>query len=183
MQNKINLNTINQILTRLIFVSVGILIIGLLYKIMHWPYASIFILSGFGGILFFYSAKFFLKKNKIALDFLKWIVVILFCFRATFIIMHWPYVLVFNILFFASLILLFFFWVLKPNNQSNSDSKQTVSSFLKQNGFYIVVALCILIGAFFKIMHMPGAGPFLIVGLAGAFIWAVNDMFGKKSKP
>lgn len=56
---------------------ISVLIIGALFRLMHWPFGSIIASSGMLAIIFIYSFWFSKKRNKTLLDILKVIWVIL----------------------------------------------------------------------------------------------------------
>jgi hypothetical protein len=69
---------------------VALVLIGSLFKIMHWPGSAVFLLTGFAGIFIIYAVHFSKKNKKGLTDFLKLMWVILILTTSTLIIFHWP---------------------------------------------------------------------------------------------
>jgi len=96
----------------IILISLAIIIIGCLFKIMHWPGSLILLPVGLLGVAIVYTFRFFHKKDKNRFDTLKWLWVITTYATSLCIIMRWvPRVLVIfphsilllTILYFASM--------------------------------------------------------------------------------
>lgn len=60
---------INTRLYRFISLSIAVLIVGTMFKIMHWPGSSFMIIIGIGSILIFYMIHFLKKNNKNLIDY------------------------------------------------------------------------------------------------------------------
>lgn len=88
----IMLVTNGTILTTKIFrtiqVGIGFLIIGAMFKIMHWPGASIILLVSMFTIAITYLVRFIYKKNKNRLDVLKLLWVLFSYIGGFLILMH-----------------------------------------------------------------------------------------------
>jgi len=88
----IMLVTNGTILTTKIFrtiqIGIGFLMIGAIFKIMHWPGASIILLVSMFTIAITYLVRFIYKKNKIRLDVLKLLWVLFAYIGGLFILMH-----------------------------------------------------------------------------------------------
>ena len=56
---------------RLILILVSVIIIGFLFKLMHWLNANLILMIGYFGIMILYTIRFILKKQKHLLDILK----------------------------------------------------------------------------------------------------------------
>ena len=69
----------NTIIIRIISISIGIIFIGELFKILHYPGANIFLFSGIVSISLAYLVHFIKKTDKQMLDFIKVIWVCSFC--------------------------------------------------------------------------------------------------------
>lgn len=87
--------------------AIGILIIGALFKIMHWPAANIIMSAAFILILLFYAFKIYKKEERIALDFIKLILIGFWCIQGVLSINHLPFAQYFKYGFWASFILWF----------------------------------------------------------------------------
>jgi hypothetical protein len=65
--------------------------IGVLFKVMHWPGATVLITSGLMGISFAYVVNFFEKIKIRRLDIFKLAWVFFRCAGALFVTLRWPY--------------------------------------------------------------------------------------------
>jgi len=56
---------------------IAVILIGVLFKLMHWPLSTILLSAGVAGLMIVYSISFFQKKTKLLLDYLKllWVAV------------------------------------------------------------------------------------------------------------
>ncbi|WP_204344507.1 GldL-related protein [Psychroserpens algicola] len=144
----------SKILTLPLRLAVIILIYGALFKVMHWPYANP--LMGFGSIsiLLLYLIRFFYKKEKVILDYVKLVIVLLWVFKyiiGVFHIMSLPYI--FEIL----LLVLCIWWLIEEGLDFISNRKLKGHLFLKSL-YYLFFGLttCLLVvGIIFKIQHWP----------------------------
>lgn len=91
---------------RIISFGIGILIIGVLFKIMHWPGYPLILLIAVLLIVTTYSVRFLKKKEKKRLDILKFLWVIIGYSITIMILQHWisdEYSIVAQILFWLAL--------------------------------------------------------------------------------
>lgn len=155
--------------------SIGIVILGSLFKILHWPYGNIFILSGFSAIMLFYFLRFLYKPDKNLSNISKLLIVVFFCSHKLFTIFHLPYK---EYLLYAALVALIGhyiadgFRIFTFDNYSNSDIAPKYSK-----AFHPIFLGVAILGALFKIMHWPYAGVLLTLGLSLLAIWFIKDMF------
>ncbi len=146
-----------KILTSPIRISIAVLIIGILFKIMHWPYGNIIITVAFSSISILYIFRFLNKTNKKWLDYAKLLLVVSFSIRGIFVILHLPFKDVLNIVALIAVI----GWLALGGYKDYYGSK-TKSLWQNMVGIGAVV---IFVGALFKIMHWPGASIMLVFGL------------------
>jgi hypothetical protein len=75
------------------FIIIGLIIylFGVVFKISHWPYSRFLFLVGLVIILVCYFLRFFYKKIKVFLDYIKMIWLLFFSVGTYFSINHWPY--------------------------------------------------------------------------------------------
>ena len=83
--------------------SIGILLIGVMFKVMHWPGGNLVMSLAFTLILVFYGIKVFKKKKKTTLDVVKLILIGFWCIQGVFVINHLPYSEIFKYGFWISL--------------------------------------------------------------------------------
>ena len=79
----------SKIFKRLFFLSIAVTLTGVLWKIMHWYPGNYLLLAGFSAFILSYSARFFLKPEKVLFDYLKWGWVVSTCVLIVCKIFHW----------------------------------------------------------------------------------------------
>lgn len=151
------------ILTVLIGLSIFVTTIGVSWKIMHWPYAGHLVIIGFLSIAVFSALHFFIKKKKSWAGFFKTLAALFFCIRAIFILNHWPYVLLWHILFLVTLsIWLFLMFRIKKRSKKSIDHVK--------NGLLIIALLSFSYGLLALWQHWLHG----FFGLMIAFVFMVS---------
>jgi len=150
-------------------VSLVLMTVGALFKIQHWPGASILLTLGFFllGAVFFPSALWVMKKeSKLKGSLFIYIISILggiaFIFGFLFKIQHWPGAGILLVFGFSTLGFLLIPAILISKLRDGQAKNLHVT--------YIISAVSLifyLFGDLFKIQHWPGAGILLILGAIG----------------
>ena len=70
---------------------IALFIIGALFKIQHWPYATVFFISGVAEFIMVYLVYLFAKKKKTWMSYTKLLFLFVFLLGRLFSILHWPY--------------------------------------------------------------------------------------------
>ena len=76
---------------------IGILIVGIMFKIMHWPGGSIIMSVAFGLILIFYALKVKSLKKRTNIDYIKLILIGFWSIQGILSINHLPYSEIFRV--------------------------------------------------------------------------------------
>jgi hypothetical protein len=148
-------------------IAIVLMSLGFLFKIQHWPGSALVLIASQGFLCIFYLPVFYLYKRK---ELGNWKARFtygfgLFCFSVFMIavlakIMHWPGA---GGMFALAMVL--FSLVFIPA-YTIGKVKQAGSKAAK--GMHVsggVVVALITLGLLFKLMHWPGAGPSLILGI------------------
>lgn len=159
-------------IVRLIRLSFPIIIIGVLFKIMHWSYSQALMTIGLGMIVLLYPIRFYFKKNKRLIDYVKLAVAICLPINYYLTVFHLPS---FFLLPIVSLCI-FIFWLIlevvdKYSRTPTKDFK--VIPF----GIASTLMLLVLAGAFFKLWHYPYGNLILIIGFSFLAIYFLIDTF------
>ena len=158
--------------------SVAMVLIGALFKIMHWPYSWLILSAGVCSLITFYAVKFSKKEPKTILDYSKLFLITSFSIHYIFNVFHLAYGHIFTYIIQASLIAYVILYD-KDVLFSDSDEYQELESSKPiknnlNNLFYGLAIICIIIGALFKILHWEfgyiNGNLLLIVGLLIAII-------------
>lgn len=165
----------NKILRVPLRITISILIFGILFKIMHWPYANIIIVSAFSLIAVFYLIRFLYKEGKTSLDVIKLTLILSWSFNGITVILHLPNYTAIKLITPVC----FLVWIFMEGlTYFNNEPQEQVSKrqFL-MNGLYSVAITLTSIGILFKVMHWPTAGPLLVSGISLAAISFFIEMF------
>jgi hypothetical protein len=73
-----------------ILIGFAIILIGVLFRIQHWPYGGLLIFMGLSAVLFAYFVRFLNKNNKGFIDFIKVLWIGTAFIGSYFKINHWP---------------------------------------------------------------------------------------------
>lgn len=179
---------------RVVMLAIGIMILGVLFRLMHWPYASVLTLAGSIIILVFYPLRYFYKPKKEIVDHLKLLLMIALVgyFVMDLFAPSWKKVC----LMAAALCMAGIHFFPKKSNQELLESEEQDSSYLGEDildmeikpkkydskipsGVMIGAFAFIIVGGFFKIQHWPGASWMLICGCGLAIISILLSTFRK----
>ena len=155
-------------------ICLSILLLGTLFKIMHWPNAYQIITIAITGILILYPIRFFFKKEKETMDYIKVIMIILWCLN---------YLLGFNQVFgFSVLIILFGWWLLTESTNYFNNNQLTLSNSAQNvyYGFIIISIGSIAFGTIFKVLHWPYGNLLFMLGVLLASILLIVDYFVRR---
>lgn len=148
---------------------------------MHWPYLFPFLLAGFGFIGVGYLLRFYLKKEKSALDYIKLGLIELWVLQGIFGYMDWRG---YRFLFYSAIVFLVA-WLIMGGPGSYFDSQNLdKGSFLYKWSIPILGILIVLlgVGAMFKIMHWPLGDTLSNIGWFGTAVWVLLFIFQTQRK-
>jgi hypothetical protein len=167
----------SSIIVRLLRLSIPIFLIGVLFKLMHWPFADKFMLISVLIVVLLYPIRFYLKKEKRAIDYAKLILLISFPINYYFQVFHLP---IPSFLPYVSLIS-FIAWILLEfyDNYTSHISKDA-SFRIFPFGIPSVIILTLLIGVLYKVIGLPNARTILIFGFVALCICFIIDTFKPK---
>ena len=168
----------NEKLFRTIYrIAIAVFIIGMLFKIMHWPYALEISVVGLSAIAISSCLYFYSKSPRSFFDQLGIVLVPLWCALALARILHVPYRSEIRITIFAIGLIYTgyhgFIWYQK-------DKKVGAKKFDLERTSFIVGLGLVGVGLFLKFRHWPYASTFLIAGLAVSAIYFLASAFKKE---
>ncbi|MCT4628724.1 hypothetical protein [Winogradskyella sp.] len=169
-------NIQKKILTFPLRIALIILIIGALFKIMHWPYANRLMLIGGVSISILYLIRFLYKKPKNKIDFVKLSLVFLWLINYLIDAFH-----VFNIpyLFEALLVALFIWWFTEEGVFYFKNRKFKRKGIIKMF-YYLICYLTLLalsLGILIKIQHWPYGSLIFVLGVLLLCLVLILDYF------
>ncbi len=161
--------------------SIAILLVGALFKTMHWSGASVLLLTGGIGIAIFYSLRFLQKNPKSFLDYTKLFLLLSFLLHYTFRVFHLAYGYLFTMGTQLGLLLFLIAYVrevLYPKENTLEVEGTQASKTVNRKGvstlLYGLSAIGIIVGALLKILHWEfyfiTGNMLLFVGLLAAAI-------------
>ena len=160
-------------------ISISIMLLGCLFKILHWPFSSELINSGCLLTILTYTGRFILKELKRFPDIVKLIFVILVCVRSIVIMNHLP----FQELFWITISITQIFALIYLYFSGNLSSIPPKSNSLVLKSLMAFSGLFIIVGCLFKIMHWLGSHECLIMGFGLLICWLISEPFLKNVQP
>jgi hypothetical protein len=116
---------------RLSYFAFSAFIIGTLFKLMHWPYSGLLILSSLVAIIVTYAIHFMIKRKKKFLDWMKVFAVTIKAIASMFWMSHWSYreeLSMASIVMLIALIVVFYIRVLKNNLDENEVPEHSIAN-------------------------------------------------------
>lgn len=153
----------------------------MLFQYMHWPYGMDLMLYGSMGLLVLYTIRFFFKRNKSSLDYVKLAIVVIWFFRifvSTFVGPTYSYI------FDIVLIGLSLWWFTDEGVNFYNDRKFRFSNSVKLI-YYILFALSFVICAFgmlLRILHWPYGALVFTSGVLLISLFLILDLLFIKRK-
>ncbi|WP_445711059.1 GldL-related protein [Flavobacterium sp.] len=161
------------IIVRLIRLSFPIIIISILFKVMHWPYTQLLMTIGLGIIVLLYPVRFYLKKEKRIIDYVKLLVAIFLPLNTYLNLFHLPSHYILPIISSTSFLL--YLLLELYNNYLNKESSKELTVF--PFGVLSVIIAILLLGVFYRILHFENATQILITGFVLLFLYFIVDTF------
>lgn len=170
------MSTGKKILKNPIRISIAVLLMGMLARIFHWPYASVIVITGFSAICLLYSIRFWKKTDKLFLDFVKLTLVIFWSLNGICRMLDLPYTLLFQIITGASFITWF---VLEGTAYFMDEDRRAKNSTLQiwWNVSMILGTLSIIAGSLMKVLHWEYANILLFLGIIMVALYILKDLF------
>jgi hypothetical protein len=166
-----------KILTFPLRVLVGIFILGMLVKIMHWAGGNILIITGLSAIAALYPFRFYKKENKRIKDYIKLILVLSWAFSVITGTLHLPYDNMMKIIPAIT------FWIwLGAEAYDFFILEKKEHAFSNYSVWSVIATAFILTGILLKILHWPFANILLILGFVCLVAWFIKDSLQKNKE-
>lgn len=145
-------------------VSIGFLIIGIMFRIMHWPAAKPILFAAIMAPIVAACFRFGFTRPKERKDFIRLCLVISAATYFGLRVFHWPG----KFIALAALLISFAAWILEdPDGYFGIRSKKNSTLRVKLASLaFGLGAMATLIGVFFVILHYPGGKIIVISGIA-----------------
>ena len=167
--------TPKKILTTPLRIAISVLLLGLLFQIVEWPYADQIILTAFVAIGLLYPLRFFKKKEKQFLDYIKLILVVFWSVNGIFRVLDFAYSLFFQIVIAIS----FLIWIVLEGTAYFLDEDRKVKNTRSQvlwNFAMVIGTLAIITGSLLNILGWTFAVPLMVFGVAIIVAYILKDI-------
>jgi membrane protein implicated in regulation of membrane protease activity len=172
--------TPKKILTTPLRISIAFLLLGMLFQIAEWPYATEIILCAFASIGILYPFRFWKKSGKRFLDYIKLILDIFWSVNGIFRALDFAYTLFFQIVIAISFVI----WIILEGTayflDEDRKNKNTRSQVL-WNFAMVVGTLAIIAGSLLNILNWQFAIPLMVFGVTIIVAYILKDIFAPKS--
>ena len=174
----------NILFKTLLSISVAAIIIGALFKIMHWPFANAALLIGFIGVALTYPKMTLSNPKRTIDDTIQALSIFVFgAGKALYIFLNMNKTSVLereydflNLLGFLGLVsFLVFKLKVYSNNPENRNPPLVIALFF-------VGLVTLSLGLVFKYLHWPGASILLLIGAFCGLAWYMSDIFYPKNQ-
>ncbi len=168
--------TPKKILTTPLRIAISVLLLGMLSRILHWPYATAIIVSAFVTIGLLYPFRFWKKPEKHFLDYTKLILVVFWATNGIFRALDFTYSLFFQIIIAIS----FLIWIilegtayfLDEDRKAKNSKMQVLWNFAMVIGTFAIIA-----GSLLNILGWEFAIPLMVIGILIIVAFILKDFF------
>ncbi|MDB4291846.1 hypothetical protein N9954_00450 [Maribacter sp.] len=160
-------------------ISLSTILLGAVFKFMHWPYGWPLIAIGAVGTVLFHSIQFYQKQDRAPLDYSRLLLIVSFSLYYLFSIFQLQYGAIFIVLIKAALVAFLILYVkeiLFPSSE-NGPGNSLLDHFGRENLSYLLSDLAtvyIVVASLFKILHWEfgiiNGNVLLVIGLLSALV-------------
>lgn len=170
------MTAIKKILSTPLRISIAALLLGMLTKMLQWPYAIGIIFFGFISIGVLYIFRFRNKPKKQYVDYVKLILVLFWTTNGILRILDFPYTLFFQIMTAITFIIWFVMEGTAYFLNEDRKGKNNLNQIL-WNCTMVVGTLAIIAGSLLKVLKWGYAIPVLIFGIICIMTYILKDFF------
>lgn len=152
------------------------LLIGMLMKVLHWPYAAGIIFTSFAAILLLYAVRFLKKKDKKSIDFIKLSLVLFWTTNGLLRILDFQYTLIFQI----GTGITFIAWFAMEGTAYFMDKNRKTQNSIADiiwNFVMVLGVLTIILGGLMHLLSWDYSIPTLTIGLTIVTSFILKDIF------
>ncbi len=159
-------------------VALAVVVVGLVFKIQHWPMAMALVVTGASAIVLLYPFRYAAKSEKTFLDHVKLGLAILWPASVVFQQIHWPYAKVIGLLASAFGLV----WITQAGVAEFWTDEQRSSPSRWSVALFALGLVLVSVGTLFRIQHWPFSTVLLIAGLGCCGAWAVVEFLLPKKQ-
>lgn len=152
-------------------IGIAAMIIGFMFKVMHWPGANASVLAG--GLVIMFSLVLDLTSRPLSLGpVLRSLAGVLITATVLFKLLHWPFA---TMIMYGALAATLATLVV-ARDQFNA------RQFLDQRLLWLLVvsAATAIVGLLFKVMHWPAGSILFVLGMSGCATWFLVNGFKQR---
>ena len=159
------------------------LLLGMVMKVLHWPYAEGIVFTSFAAVLFLYTLRFSKKKKIKSIDIIKMALVLFWTMNGLLRILDFQYTLIFQI----GTGLTFIAWFAMEGTSyfmgKNRKSENSITDII-WNFIMVIGVLTLILGGLMHLLNWNHSIPTLTIGLTIVTSYILKDMFSpqKSSK-
>jgi len=170
------MSTSKKILKLPLRIALAISLIGILARMLEWPYANKILLAGFAALGVLYALRFFSKSEKEFLDYNKLVLVSFWSLYGIFNVMNFPYTLIFLIMTATAFLLWF---VMEGTAYFLDEDRRATNSLyhILWNCALVLGTLGVIAGSLLKILHWDYALHLLSLGITMIAAHILKDVF------
>lgn len=170
--------TTKKILTTPLRIAISVLLLGILSRILHWPYATEIIVCAFVSIGLLYPFRFWKKPDKQFLDYTKLVLVVFWATNGIFRALDFTYSLFFQIIIALS----FLIWIILEGTAYFLDEDRKAKNTRTQvlwNCAMVIGTLAIIAGSLLNLLGWKFAIPLMVLGIFIIVAYILKDVFSK----
>lgn len=160
-------------------ISLSLILLGLVLKILQWPYSRELMMVGFASTGILYLFRFWKKNEKKFLDIVKLVLVLSWTLNGVLRTLHLTYTIFFQIVIGLSFVTWFVMegtaYFLDEDRRSKNQRIQVIWNFAM-----VVGALAIIAGSILNILNWGFAIPLLVIGITIIAAYILKDVFNSK---
>ncbi len=160
-------------------VSMCFILVGFIFKMLHWQLASTILTFAFVSILVLYALRFWNKPKKTFLAYNKLILISFWAINGLIQIYHLPFALYTQIILVISLIL----WAILEGTayfSKENKSKKLNTSLIIWNLIMVLGSIAIMSGGFLMLLELDYAIALLTLGVFLITIYVFKDVFAQE---
>ncbi|MDT7830484.1 hypothetical protein RQM65_17580 [Pricia sp. S334] len=171
--------TTKKILTTPLRIAISVLLLGMLSRILQWPFAASITVSAFMAIGLLYPFRFWKKPEKHFLDYTKLILVLFWSTNGVFRALEFTYSLFFQII----IAITFLIWIIFEGTAYFLDEDRKTKNTRIQllwNFSMVIGTLAIIAGSLLNLLGWRFAIPLMVLGILIVVAFILKDVFTSK---
>lgn len=155
----------------LLIFAVGLIVLGRLFKIQHYPYSSEITIIGLIIASILLGYQLLSKKDRKIYHYIGVFIVLLLLLTSIMRVIQFSY------LKESTIVLFILGGIYAVCYLYEKNKKEKLSKIIKSNAIMILGSTSIILGALLKIQHFPGSAPLFLLGLILLGLSFINESF------